>query len=356
MNRTLLQFIGLLAFIAPPIRSGAVEAISNLGERWPEPNTIGDIQAILPGETHAATFWTGDGSFSVDSVTVEHILFYDPTALRSFQLKLYKNEFKLLLPIALEPPFPNVTVIGELAHPVIDPSPTQWPGTTAYVTYTPVTPIILEPYSLYWVGASEPLDGINEAGLLFGGTGVFTGLCNWQVGVDAWVGYFDEGEQRWVLNYSETLKFKVEATPVGGQLPRCNHPPDVSNARANISTLWPPNGKMVPIHIRGVTDPDGDPVVISIASIEQDEPVTTTDLGTTTPDGAGLGTDTAQVRAERLNNGNGRVYRIKFVAGDGKPNSYSVGQLFVGVPHDQGTHSTAIDDGLINGYYDSRGF
>jgi len=347
MNRTLFPFIGFFALIATLIRTNALEGISNLGVPWPEPGSIGDIHAILPGEIYAGTFWTGDGSFTVDSVTVEHILAYDPTALRSFRLQMYKEKF--------ERPFPNVSVIGEFAFPTIDPAPTQWPGQTAYVTYTPIVPITLEPFSLYWVAVSEPLDGLNEAGLLFGGTGGSTGFCNWQFGVFSWVGYLDEGERRWFPEI-ESLKFRVEATPVGGQLPPCNYPPDVSNARASISTLWPPDGKKVPIHILGVTDPDGDPFFIRIVFIEQDEPVTTTDLDTTTPDGAGLGTDTAQVRAERLNNGNGRVYRISFLAGDGKPNSYSFGQVFISVPHDHRAHSTAIDEGLINGYYDSRGF
>ena len=35
------------------------------------------------------------------------------------------------------------------------------------------------------------------------------------------------------------------------------------------------------------------------------------------PDGRGVGTDTAQVRAERLGKGNGRVYQISFRAVDG---------------------------------------
>jgi hypothetical protein len=93
---------------------------------------------------------------------------------------------------------------------------------------------------------------------------------------------------------------------------------------------------MVPVHIEGVTDPDGDPVTIRIVSIEQDEPVTTPGLDTTTPDGSGLQSDTAQVRAERLNSGNGRVYKISFEATDGKPSGSSFGVVFVGAPHDQG--------------------
>ena len=38
--------------------------------------------------------------------------------------------------------------------------------------------------------------------------------------------------------------------------------------------------------------------------------------GNTAPDGQGLGTSTAKVRAERVSKGNGRVYYISFTADD----------------------------------------
>jgi hypothetical protein len=41
------------------------------------------------------------------------------------------------------------------------------------------------------------------------------------------------------------------------------------------------------------------------------------------PDGAGIATNTAQVRAERLGAGDGRVYHIGFTADDGKGKSMS---------------------------------
>ncbi len=69
------------------------------------------------------------------------------------------------------------------------------------------------------------------------------------------------------------------------------------------------------------------------------------------PDGAGVGTPTAYLRAERSGAktvpGNGRVYHIGFTAADGNGAACS-GEVVVGVPHDQ--HAAPIDDGAL---YDS---
>src|SRR5262247_771663 len=96
-----------------------------------------------------------------------------------------------------------------------------------------------------------------------------------------------------------------------------NQPPNCNGATPSISTIWPPNHKMINVTIEGVTDPDGDPVTINIDQIKQDEPTDGTGDGHTCPDGAGIGTSTAQVRAERSAQGDGRVYTIYFTASDG---------------------------------------
>src|SRR2546430_11369753 len=83
------------------VATHAVVVISNLEEPWPEPGTIGEIHGVFPGETYGVEFWTGEGSFTVDSVTLEHILFYDPTALPNFRVQIYKE--------VVAPPFPNIT-------------------------------------------------------------------------------------------------------------------------------------------------------------------------------------------------------------------------------------------------------
>jgi len=127
-----------------------------------------------------------------------------------------------------------------------------------------------------------------------------------------------------------------------------NRPPDCSAASASIDRLWPPNHKFVDINVLGVTDPDGDPLAITVDSIFQDEATDTFGDGSFTPDGMGVGTDTASVRAERSGDpnepGNGRVYYIGFTADDGIGGSCSA-VVEVGVPHEM--KGTPIGEGQL---------
>lgn len=100
------------------------------------------------------------------------------------------------------------------------------------------------------------------------------------------------------------------------------------------SVLWPPNHKMVPVTIRGVTD-------VTIGSIVQDEPVDAPGSGNTAPDAAGKGTSTAYVRAERAGPGTGRIYFISFAGS--MQGAACAGMVEVFVPHDQGQGFTPID-------------
>jgi len=130
----------------------------------------------------------------------------------------------------------------------------------------------------------------------------------------------------------------------------CNVPPDCSAAQPSISVIWPPNNKFVDVTITGVTDADGDVITITINSIYQDEPVDTVGDGNFSPDGQGVGTATAQVRAERSGTakvpGDGRVYHIAFTASDGQATCSGV--VKVGVPHD--VKDVPVDGGAL---YDS---
>ena len=130
-----------------------------------------------------------------------------------------------------------------------------------------------------------------------------------------------------------------------------NEPPDCTLAYPSTGTLWPANHQFVPIDVLGVTDPDGDATTINIDSIWQDEPVDTNGDGSFVPDGRGVGTPTAEVRAERAGSpkvpGNGHVYHIGFTATDEYGFTCS-GAVLVNVPHDQ--KKAAVDDGPL---YDS---
>jgi hypothetical protein len=117
---------------------------------------------------------------------------------------------------------------------------------------------------------------------------------------------------------------------------------DCSKAAASPALLWPTDHKLVPIAISGVTDPDGDSVTLTITGITQDEPLNGLGDGDICPDGFGAGASQAQVRAERSETGNGRVYAISFTASDGKGGTCQ-GRVGVGVPHDR--KDTPVDDG-----------
>jgi hypothetical protein len=123
-----------------------------------------------------------------------------------------------------------------------------------------------------------------------------------------------------------------------------NEPPDCTSAFAEPSTLWPPNHRFAAITVNGVTDPNGDPVTITIDSIFQDEPVKGGGSGNTCPDANGVGTNIAMVRAERDGTGNGRVYHISFTADDGRGGTCT-GEVTACIPHDQGRGSECVDGG-----------
>jgi hypothetical protein len=118
--------------------------------------------------------------------------------------------------------------------------------------------------------------------------------------------------------------------------------PVCSGAFASPDRLWPANHQFRSINIEGVTDPNGDPITITIDSIFQDEAVDAPGSGNTAPDGQGVGTSTAQVRAERVGSGNGRVYHINFTASDGAGGTCT-GEVLVGVP--KNVNGTPVDDG-----------
>jgi hypothetical protein len=123
-----------------------------------------------------------------------------------------------------------------------------------------------------------------------------------------------------------------------------NTPPDCSDASARETNLWPPKHKFLPITVAGVTDADGDSVMITVDSIFQDEAVDARGSGNTAPDGRGVGTSTAEVRAERVGSGNGRAYHIGFTADDGNGGACS-GEVLVGVPHNK--KGVAEDGGAL---------
>ena len=125
-----------------------------------------------------------------------------------------------------------------------------------------------------------------------------------------------------------------------------NSPPVCSAAIPSVDSLWPPDHSLTSINVLGVIDPDGDAVSIVINSIFQDEPTNGLGDGDTSPDAFGIGTDTAEIRAERDGSGNGRYYHISFTASDPYGGTCS-GLVQVSVDHSLGKSGAAVDDGAL---------
>jgi len=120
-----------------------------------------------------------------------------------------------------------------------------------------------------------------------------------------------------------------------------NSPPDCSKAHSSIEFIWPPNGEFYSASVLGVTDPDGDPVTITINGIFQDE------LVGSQADAHILGVNLLDIRSERDGSGDGRVYHAFFTASDGRGGTCS-SQVRIGItPHDQGVNLDAIDGGPL---------
>lgn len=127
--------------------------------------------------------------------------------------------------------------------------------------------------------------------------------------------------------------------------------PECHLAKPSVAELWPPNHKLIPVTITAITHGSNPAVSITILSVTQDEPVTGTGDGDTSPDAVIQG-NKVLLRAERVGGGNGRVYRITFEASDGQ-GGVCTGSVFVRVPHDKGKNMPqAIDDGQL---YNSLG-
>jgi hypothetical protein len=121
-----------------------------------------------------------------------------------------------------------------------------------------------------------------------------------------------------------------------------NRPPDCSGATASPAALSPPNGKLIPVSVHGVTEPDGDPVTLKITAVHQDEPMTSRSGF----DASGVGTPAAMVRADRKGGGDGRVYHLRFEALDDK-GATCTGTVTVCVPHDQRPGAPCGDGGPL---------
>lgn len=156
------------------------------------------------------------------------------------------------------------------------------------------------------------------------------------------------------LATNKTYLAVLLATPAGGAeqtlasalLTVVNAPPDCSKATASPAVIWPPNHKYQRVAIGGVTDPDNDPVTITVTGVFQDERTSELGSGDTCPDATGTGTPQASVRAERSGRQDGRVYHVFFKAEDGRGGKCER-EVTVCVSHDGRPGETCVDQGAL---------
>jgi VCBS repeat-containing protein len=107
-----------------------------------------------------------------------------------------------------------------------------------------------------------------------------------------------------------------------------NQAPVCSAARASVTEIWPPNGRLVPVDALGVSDADGDPIAITFTAMLQN--------GVPAVDATGVGRGQALVTAARSGQEkSGRTYELLFRASDGR-GGVCEGAVTVVVPHDRG--------------------
>ena len=115
---------------------------------------------------------------------------------------------------------------------------------------------------------------------------------------------------------------------------RDNRAPDLSAARPSVDRLWPDDLSLVPLHLQGIVDPEGDAVSIVITRITQDEPLVTDGHVGACPDATVTG-NLVHLRAEHMASGDGRTYGIEFTATD-RLGAMSRGHVYVFAPHSAG--------------------
>jgi hypothetical protein len=236
--------------------------------------------------------------------------------------------------------------------------PAEWDGVINLPTIKPTTLVDLgegvEPTAVIEIGADDtPLTLNNPVQLTFDGQGdkrIFftqggvtteiTTVCSGNTLADN-TGLPVGGDCK-ITIASDLVVWTKHMTLASLGVPITNNPPDCSASLPSVDTIFPSNKKLVDVSITGVIDSDGDDISIMITGITQDETTNGLKGKDKSPDGFGVGTDTAQIRAQKDPKGNGRVYEISFDADDGNGGTCN-DSVKVVVPKNKKTDP--VDDG-----------
>lgn len=199
------KFFASCLLIAVALQGRSATQISNLMVPWTG-GGIGDIRAVTPNQRYGFSFTTGATAQQLDSVVLEH---YDyPGSLQSFGVELYRVDgFGMFGTV-------STSFLGTLGNSVVDPRPTQWPGYTTFVRYSPPTSLMLTPGTTYMVAAIEPPSGLNETGILFASVGIgYSVSGDWSTSFPNQ--FFSDSASPWMVSFQPgDMKIEINATPV----------------------------------------------------------------------------------------------------------------------------------------------
>jgi len=183
--------------------------ISNLDQIWTQ-GGMGNFETVIPGHGYGFMFKTDATPYLLNTVTFEMLNGGNPATL-DIQLYTLEGSFPSTNP--------NFVSAGQLGDPTIDSRPTQWPGSTSFVDFTPITPITLAPDTDYLIGVIEPANGDDNNALTFNFNYTYTFSGDWSSFI---VPYWSYGPplgpppapQGWKIDSSNgSLMLEVNATP-----------------------------------------------------------------------------------------------------------------------------------------------
>jgi len=190
------MLITTLWLIASGDKAQATIYVSNLDNVWTS-GGIGDIHALFPGGTpygtDTARFVTGSGSaFLINSITLEFATATPSQGWGYLNIQLYDQTGAVLL--------------GSFGNPMVNATPTQWPGSTIFVDFSPLQSMYLNPLTQYSVVLSMPASSPVSVALLFTSTSFhYTTPTDWKMRTTL-------SGNPYAL--SESLVMAVDATPV----------------------------------------------------------------------------------------------------------------------------------------------
>ena len=216
----------LLCLVATLGQMWAEEYLSNLGTKWPDPtgNSIGDIEVLDYGygpfivhffagsglncsnETRYAKMYGGSAAVAQTKPAVERFL------LNAVTFEFIGGPASPWTNISMTVQVYQVVggrtnLLGDLGNDTVNPTPTQWPKSTTFIDFHPLTNIILQSSSEYFVSLSEPYGFPDVFGLLFAISPEYVSATDWRMGTTT---------TRVPVNFIEYLKFAVNATAIPG--------------------------------------------------------------------------------------------------------------------------------------------